>query len=296
MAAFVRTSFLSNYRRLPRDARQRLGEAMAPGEGPNLQSLQQLLGRPDFLVEGTTDSNTAVLNSNNPQSYLINLSDDEDDLGNPVSVEFPAGYERDITIECWTEDEDGPNYQKIRQTVRNTAGTFSLQYGVQILHPDALMQVNFATAAAAAGFASGGLAVTEAAVATGRYAWSSPKARTLIVKGAHLVADDTTIATGAREAIITDLVRATGVHEFGVVEATNSTAVPAFVAPGDADQVHLAVSLLPIESPELAIATGTTPDNILVGALGQTSENVHWKAHVWVGELRPIAATANSDA
>lgn len=293
MAAFVRTEFISNYRNLPRDARQRLSEAQGAGLGANYQSLQQLLRRPDFIVKGTTDSNTAVLNSNNPQSYLVNLSDDTDDVGNDVAVEFPAGYERDILIECWTEDETGPNYQKIKQCVRNTAGTFSLVGGVENVGPRVGGQCTFANSGTdiVAAHALGGFSVTLDATATGRFAAAIPKARRAILETLNL----TVLGTGTLANLIhpglNAITLATGVIEIGTRQMSDG----ANAVPADTNVLNVLFDVLPIESPELVIATGPAPDNILVGALGQANENVIWTAHIWVGELRSITAAPASE-
>lgn len=284
MAAFVRTSFVNNYRNLPADSPQRITEAVWPAgtgtDGPKSQ--QQLLRQPDFIIEGTTDDSTAALNAGAAQSYLVNLSDE--------GVTFPANFDRDIVIECWTRDETGPNYQKIMQTVRGSATAPAATGGVRNLGPKVGGRITFATAAATAADAYGGFSITAAATATGRYAAAIPKARRVIPTTMHV----TLVGTGDLSAVATSmhlnaLTLASGVIELGFREGLDAN-----VAPGDTVQAVFEADVLPVENCELAFDTTTTPDEVLVGAVGQASENVVWCAHVWVGPLRSnVAATAS---
>lgn len=284
MAAFVRTSFVNNYRNLPPGSPQRITESVWPAgtgtDGPKSQ--QQLLRQPDFIITGTTDSNTAVLNAGAAQSYMVNLSDE--------GVTFPANTDRDIIIECWTRDESGPNYQKILQTVRGSATAPAATNGVINLSPKVGGRITFATAAATAADAYGGFSITSAATATGRYAAAIPKARRVIPTTMHV----TLVGTGDLSAVATSmhlnaLTLASGVIELGFREGLDAN-----VAPGDTVQAVFEADVLPVESCELGFDTTTTPDEVLVGALGQANENVEWLCHVYVGELRSnVAATAS---
>jgi hypothetical protein len=283
MAAFVRTKFVNNYRNLDRDAGQHMFDAMAGGSSDAVKSRNQILGRPDFIIEGTTDGNTAVLNAGAAQSFLMNLSGEG-------AVEFPTGFERDITVECWTEDETGPNYQKILQTVRGGSDP-TLQYGVRNVGPKVGGRVTFATAAATAADAYGGFSITAAATATGRYAAAIPKARRVIPTTLHV----THVGTGDLSAVATSLhlnalTLATGVIELGFREGLDAN-----VAPGDTAQAVVEFDVLPIESCELAIVTTTSPDQVIVGALGQANENVNWRAYITVGDLRRTTAATASE-
>jgi hypothetical protein len=283
MAAFVRTSFTNNYRNLD-PSKTLLNEAIAGGSAQNLKSLMQVLRQPDFIIEGTTDSNTAALTGGAAQSYLVNLSDEG-------GVSFPAGYDRDIIIEAWTNDETGPNYQKILQTVRGSASAPAATGGVRNLGPKVGGRITFATAAATAADAYGGFSITAAATATGRYAAAIPKARRVIPTTLHV----THVGTGDLSAVATSLhlnalTLATGVIELGFREGLDAN-----VAPGDTAQAVVEFDVLPVESPELAFDTTTTPDEVLVGAVGQASENVNWLVHVYVGPLRSNAAATASE-
>ncbi len=283
MAAFVRTQFTNNYRNLPKESRQLLTEAGGPGTTENLKSLAQVLGRPDFIVAGTTDSNTAVLNAGAAQSFMVNLSDE--------GVEFPAGFDRDIVIECWTRDETGPNYQKIQQTVRGSATAPAATGGVTNLGPKVGGLVTFATAAATAANAYNGFSITSTAVGAGRYAAAIPKARRVINTSGTVQVVGTGTLSGAGVVSLNAITLASGVIEIGIRGGDDG----ANVAPADTEQVAIEFDVLPVESCELGFDTTTTPDEVLVGALGQASENVAWYAHIWVGELRSNAATTSSD-
>jgi hypothetical protein len=286
MAAFVRTSFTNNYLTLPKGSPQRISTAVwptggNPGDGEKAQAA--LLRQPDFIIAGTTDTNTAVLNAGAAQSFMVNLSDE--------GVTFPAGFDRDIVIECWTRDEDGPNYQKIQQTVRGSATAPAATGGVRNLGPKVGGRITFATAAATAADAYGGFGITAAATATGRYAAAVPKARRLIPTTLHV----TLVGTGDLSAVATSMHLNAATLATGVIELGFREGLDASVAPGDTVQAVFEADVLPVESCELGFDTTTTPDEVLVGALGQASETVSWLAHVYVGELRSNAATASSD-
>ncbi len=286
MAAFVRTSFVNNYLNRPKDDPSRISLAVWPtggiaGEGAKAQGA--LLRRPDFIITGTTDSNTAVLNAGAAQSYLVNLSDE--------GVVFPANFDRDIIIECWTRDETGPNYQKIQQTVRGSATAPAATGGVTNLGPKVGGRVTFATAAATAADAYGGFSITGAATATGRYAAAIPKARRAIPTTLAATIMGTATDANFLVAHLNAITVGTGVIEIGFRRLSDG----ANTAPADTNQLVVEFDVLPVESCELGFDTTTTPDEVLVGALGQANENVEWLVHVYVGELRSnVAATASA--
>lgn len=284
MTAFVRTSFANNFiNRVKLGDKSRLFEAMAPGHANQEKAINQLFRLPDFVIAGTTDDDTAVLNAGAAQSYLVNLSSE--------GVTFPAGYDRDIVIECWTQDEATRNYQKIKQTVRGSATAPTLINGVANIGPDVGGQVTFATAAATAAHAIGGFSITSAATATGRYAAAVPKFRRLITKACNL----SNVGTGDLTAVGTTANLNASTGSTGVIELGIRAGAQENVAPADTVKLDVAFDLLPVESCELAVDTVETPDEILVGALGQTDENVIWLAHVYVGELYPSALATASE-
>lgn len=283
MTAFVRTRFTNNYRNIPEDSPQRITEAVWPA-GTDGKSAQSLLRQPDFIIEGTTDDNTAVLNAGAAQSYLVNLSGEG-------GVTFPAGFDRDIVIECWTRDETGPNYQKILQTVRGSATAPAVTGGVRNLGPKVGGRVTFATAAATAADAYGGFSITGAATATGRYAAAIPKARRVIKTAGSIEILGTGAGTDAVLLNLNARTLASGVIELGIRAADDG----ANIAPADTMEAHVEFDVLPVESCELVPATTPTPDEVLVGAIGQASENIIWLCHVYVGPLRPNAAATASE-
>lgn len=282
MAAFVRTAFTSNHLSIDPDARQRLYDAMSTGTDAGRKALQLLLQQPDFVIEGTTDSNTSVLNAGAAQSFAVNLTTE--------GVDFPNGFDRDVEVVAYTRDETGPNYQRIRQTVRGGTNP-TLVNGVANLGPNVAGQVSFATAAATAAHSVGGFSITAAATATGRYAAAVPKFRRLITKRA----DVANVGTGDLTAVATTANLNASAGSTGVIELGIRAGAQENVAPADTVLLDVAFDLLPVESPELVIVTSTTPDQVVVGALGQASENVIWRVHVFVGPLRPNAAAATSD-
>jgi hypothetical protein len=284
MTAFVRTKLINNYRALPPGSSQRITEAVWPA-GTDGKSAQSLLRQPDFIIEGTTDDNTAVLNTGAAQSYLVNLSGEG-------GVAFPAGFDRDIIIEAWTRDETGPNYQRFMQTVRGSATAPAVTGGVRNLGPKVGGRCTFANSGTdiVAADAYGGFSVTLDAAATGRFAAAIPKARRAILTTLNL----TVLGTGTLANLIhpglNAITLASGVIEIGTRQMSDGVnAVPA-----DTNVLNIEFDVLPVESCELVPATTPTPDEILVGALGQASENVEWLVHVYVGELRSnTAATAS---
>lgn len=283
MAAFVRTRIDRNFVDKPRGDQSHYYGAMSGETDAGRRSRSKyLLGAPDFVIEGTTDTNTAALNAGAEQSSMLNLTSE--------GVTFPAGFDRDIDIIVKSRDESSQgNYQHIRQTVRGGTNP-TLVNGVRSLGPKVGGRITFATAAATAADAYGGFSITAAATATGRYAAAIPKARRVIPTAMHV----TLVGTGDLSAVATSmhlnaLALATGVIELGFREGLDAN-----VAPGDTVQAVFEADVLPVENPELAIVTSTSPDQVIVGAVGQASENVEWYAEIYIGDCyRNDLATAS---
>lgn len=90
MAAIVVSRTDVNWSPLAKESPQRVSEAVWPTGGANGPQAQQgLLGQPDFIVYGTTDTNTA-------DSDAINLS--------TRGVPFPANTLREITVVAYVGD------------------------------------------------------------------------------------------------------------------------------------------------------------------------------------------------
>lgn len=93
MAAIVVTRTQDNFSTLAKDNPSRISESVWPLGGASATNgakcQQGLLGQPDFVVYGTTDTNTA-------DSDAINLSDN--------GVSFPANTLREITVVAYVGD------------------------------------------------------------------------------------------------------------------------------------------------------------------------------------------------
>lgn len=107
MAAIVVSSTTVNWSPLSKDSPQRVSEAVWPTGGANGPAAQQgLLGQPDFVVYGTTDTNTE-------DSDAINLS--------TRGVPFPANTLREITVVAYVGD--GSAVKKITAAALIIGGT-----------------------------------------------------------------------------------------------------------------------------------------------------------------------------
>ena len=133
--------------------------------------------------------------------------------------------------------------------------------------------------------------MTSAATDTGRYAALLPKFRRLITKFVNLAL----VGTGDLTAVGTTANLNASAGSTGVIELGIRAGAQENVAPADTVLLDVGFDLLPVESPELAIVTTTTPDQVIIGGVGQASENVSWLVHVTVGDLIPNAVTASSD-
>lgn len=276
MAAFVRTGLTSNFIDRPNDARQWLGDATAGGSEDSRKAFNKVMRNPDFVITGTTDSNTAVLNAGAAQSYALKLVSEG-------KVSFPNGFDRNIDIVCYTKDTSGLNFQSFRQTVRGGATNPTLVNGVSNLGPNSGGRITFATAAATAADAYNGFSITSVATAAGRYAAALPKARRVILENLNLSEISTATLADRKQINLNAIALSTGVIEIGLRKMSDGTNV----APADTDVLYVEFDVLPVESPELVIETAATPDEVLIGALGQSATAITWTIEVYVGPLRP---------
>lgn len=97
MAAIVVSSITNNYLALPKSSPQRISMAVWPtgggaGSDDGRKAQQCLLGQPDFIVYGTTDTNTAA-------SPAIDLT--------AQGVTFPDGTQRIIVAKARVADDNG---------------------------------------------------------------------------------------------------------------------------------------------------------------------------------------------
>jgi hypothetical protein len=102
MATFANIVVVSSYSETLRAIRksnpgQLLLKALQGGSVENLLAARMVAdpNAPDFVVTGTTDTNTA-------DSDAINLT--------AQGVTFPDGFHRKITIDAWAADEDGVGF------------------------------------------------------------------------------------------------------------------------------------------------------------------------------------------
>jgi hypothetical protein len=132
MTAFAATRTLRRYiDRDKRDDVKRLKDALYEGGTTGMQSLGQIYALPDFVCEGTTDSNTAAASS-----PVISLSDE--------GVSFPANTHRDIIVETWAAN--GSNVWRYRTRQRVLGGTDPTLKGPQEFETECTAYYGFTTA------------------------------------------------------------------------------------------------------------------------------------------------------
>lgn len=275
MAVFARTRLVNNWidREKVHDSK-RLRDALYEGGSDGAKSLSNIMGVPDFIIEGTTDTNTAALDTGAANSIQVNLSTE--------GVTFPTDTVRMIDIMCETRDGALRNFQHIRQFVLGGANP-TLVRGVQNMGPSVGGQVTFATAAATAAHAFGDFTITSAATATGRYAAAVPGWRRLITKACNL----SLVGTGDLTAVGTTANLNAGTASSGVIELGIRAGAQENVAPADTVVLDVLFDHLPIANPELAVVTTTSPDQIVVGAVGESSDVVSWYTRVFISEAIP---------
>jgi hypothetical protein len=278
MAAFVRTSFTNNFRNLDPDARQWLFDAQAGGSEDSRKSLQTLLRQPHFLINGTTDTNTAAASS-----PVLSLSDE--------GVSFPANTYRDIVVETWAAN--GSNCYRFATRQRILGGTDPTAKGPEEFLTDCAAHYGFTTA--------DGTTTTEDAAACIGPAWwdgAAPVAGNvasnavtiqwlgtnaparLVLPGYVNNFDAAAIAGDAR------------VYQHGNVSVANGTsdvmvsdvASPTAANWANGSVVRASARLLPPVHTPVLIDTASTPDEVFIGALGLSSDVVTWRIRVYVGD------------
>ena len=275
MAVFARTRLVNNWidREKVHDSK-RLKDALYEGGAEGFKALSNMFGVPDFIIEGTTDTNTAALDTGAANSIQVNLTTE--------GVTFPTDTVRMIDVMCETRDGAQRNFQHIRQWVLGGTNP-TLIRGVQNMGPDVGGQVTFSSASATAAHAFGDFTITAAATATGRYAAAVPGWRRLITKAVNLAM----VTTGDLTAIGTTANLNAGTASSGVIELGIRAGAQENVAPADTVVLDVLFDLLPIANPELAIVTTTTPDQVIVGAVGESSDVITWYTRVFISEAMP---------
>ncbi len=282
MAVFVRKQLVNNYidRQKSGDAK-RLKDAMNGDAGDDSRkSVNELLSQADFIVTGTTDSNDAALNTGAANSVAVNLSSEG-------LVSFPTGFARDVKIVS-VSSYTGPvrTFQSFTQRViGGTDPTLDAAFGQMNNLPMASAFLTFSsgTPTNTASNVSGGLSFTSAQDSTGLYSFAFPKARRANFTTAFDY-NGQTIATAATHMEPTSIVLASGTGKL----RTMGAATPALVNPVSSFG-WLMGDILPVEDPSLAIVTTTTPDQVIVGAVGISATAITWNIYVYVGDPVPLA-------
>jgi len=281
MAAFVATNTIRNYiDRLKQDDAKRLKDALFGDAGADSRkSVSQILGLPDFIIDGTTDTNTAAASS-----PVISLSDE--------GVTFPANTYRDIIVE--THAGNGSNAYRYVTRQRVLGGTDPVLKGPEEFLVDCVAHYGFTT--------SDGTTTTEDATACIAPAWwdgSSPVAGNvssnaitiqwlgtnspvrLLLPGYVNNFDAAAAAADSR------------VYQHGNVSTTNGTsdifvsdvATPTAANWSSGSVVRVSARLFPPITSSVIIDTASTPDEVWIGALGLSSDVVTWRIRVFVGDL-----------
>lgn len=279
MAAFVTTNTIRRYiDRDRRDDLKRLKDALYEGGTDGFKSINGLLNLPDFVIEGTTDSNTAAASS-----PVISLSDE--------GVTFPANTYRDIEVETWAAN--GSNCYRFRTRQRVLGGTDPTLKGPEEFLTYCEAFYGFTT--------SDGTTTTEDATACIAPAWwdgASPVAGNvssnaitiqwlgtnspvrLLLPGSVNNFDAAAIAADAR------------VYQHGNISTTNGTsdifvsdvATPTAANWPNGSVVRARAYLLPPVQSPVIIDTASTPDEVWIGALGLSADVVTWRIRVFVSD------------
>lgn len=280
MAAFVRTGFTNNHRNISPDARQILLEAYAGGSELNRKSLQQLLRQPDFVILGTTDTNTAAASS----PVLA--------LNNEGGVAFPANSERDIVV--FTEAVNGANRYRYSCAYRVLGGTDPTLKGVERYLTDCVARYVATTdgattsvevaaecvgpewwdgaAPVAGAFASG--------VATVQWLGTNAPVRFLT----PLTCNNNLTAAMSAEVFNAMLQRnislANGTSELDGADVIGTEGVGI-----GAGRIEASAYMTPPVHSPLLINTTPAPDEVTLGALGLSADLVTWTFRVFVGPI-----------
>lgn len=282
MAVFVRTNLVNNYLdRVKSGDAKRLKDALNGDAGDDSRkSVSQILGAADFVITGTTDSNDAALNTGAANSIALNLSTEG-------GVSFPSGFSRDIRIVS-VSSYTGPvrTFQSFTQRViGGTDPTLDANLGQLNNQPlaSAFLTFSSGTPTNTASNMTGGLSFTSAQDSTGLYSFAFPKARRAnFTTGFDY--NGQTIATAATHMEPTSINLAAGTGKLRTIGA----ATPALVNPVSSFG-WLMGDILPVEDPSLAIVTTTTPDQVIVGAVGISATAITWNIFVQVGQAVPLA-------
>lgn len=280
MTAFAQTDLINNYidRARLRDSK-RLRDAIEGGGDVAARSVNSLQREADFVITGTTDSNTAAASS-----PVIILND--------YGVTFPANHERTIMVE--TNAWNGSNRYRFTTATRILgSATAPTVKGTEQWLTDcrALVVGTLASGAVtevtaecrSPGWWDGGTPLAgDFSSGDSVIQWlgaNSPVRALTPLPG--IVAPTSADVTDAIVTLhtVTSLTNGTSTLTTGTYEGTEAEENPA-----DGRVVAEAILLPPVHAPVL-IDTSATPDDVFIGALGISSDVVTWEIRVFVGEL-----------
>lgn len=279
MTAFAATRTLRRYiDRDKRDDIKRLKDAIFEGGDVGLASVGQIYQLPDFVIEGTTDSNTAAASS-----PVISLSDE--------GVTFPADTYRDVVVETWAAN--GSNAYRFRTRQRILGGTNPTAKGSLEFETDCVAHYGFTTA--------DGTTTTEDAASCIAPAWwdgASPVAGNVTGNTATIqwlganVAVSNILPGYVNNFDAASTAADSRVYQHGNVSLTNGTtdvfvsdvATPTAANWSNGSVVRASARVFPVVQAPVIIDTASTPDEVWIGALGISSDLVTWVIRVWVSD------------
>ncbi len=279
MTAFAATRTLRRYiDRDKRDDVKRLKDAIFEGGDVGMASVGQIFQLPDFVIEGTTDSNTAAASS-----PVISLSDE--------GVTFPADTYRDIVVETWAAN--GSNCFRFKTRQRILGGTNPTSKGPLEFETDCVAHYGFTTA--------DGTTTTEDAGSCIAPAWfdgASPVAgnvasNAVTVSWLGTALPVSNILPGPINAFDAAATAADSrVYQHGNISLTNGSsdifvsdvATPTAANWPNASVVRVSARVFPVVQAPVLIDTTPTPDEVVIGALGISSDVVTWVIRVWVSD------------
>jgi len=254
--------------------------------GQDRTQLARMFARPWKRFEGTTDTNTAAASS-----PIVSLSDE--------GILFPANTERLITVAVMAANGDnrfsfvtqqrvlggtdpvlkGPEVyltdcEAVLSTVLGSSGTTTTETAALCKAP-----AWWDGAAPAVGAFSSGLATAYFLGGTGSPALPC---RAILPLGATFSHATSSIAN----------TRMVGMHNPAVATSSVDLAIADLATPSassaDGTLTARARVLPPIHAPVL-IDTATSPDEVIIGALGIASDSVAWIVDVFIGDPIKIA-------
>lgn len=277
MAAFVRTSFENNY--IDRDRAgdiKRFKDAIYGDSSDSIKSANNILAVPDFIIGGTTDSNTAAASS-----PVISLSD--------YGVTFPANTQRDIIVQAvaangsnryaWTTKQrvlggsdptvTGPEQYLVNCKARYVATLASGTPTAVTAECQAPEWWDGAIPSAGA-FASGAATIT----------WLGTNSPVRFLTPLQAIASATSVSVNNAMAFdhkVLSLANGTTTLTAFTLNGTEAATNPA-----DGRIIAEALLVPPVHAPVL-IDTASSPDEVIIGALGISSDVVTWLFRILVG-------------